>query len=73
MESRLPNEDADTLGGYIYGQLGRVPAPGDKVLADGLEMEVQSVTGRRIRKVRVHRLFSTAEGTDKTDGVDDDR
>lgn len=75
METRLPNDDADTLGGYIYGQLGRVPAPGDKVLADGLEMEVQSVAGRRIRKVRVHRAFSTTPsgGTDNMDGADDDR
>ena len=74
LETRLPNDDADTLGGYIYGQLGRVPASGDKVLADGLEMEVQSVAGRRIRKVRVHRVFpATPSGrTDETDGDEDD-
>lgn len=53
LESKLPNDDADTLGGYIYGQLGRVPAPGDQLATDGLRMEVQSVAGRRIRKVRV--------------------
>ena len=53
LESKLPSDDADTLGGYIYGQLGRVPAPGDQLATDGLMMEVQSVAGRRIRKVRV--------------------
>ncbi len=56
LETQLPNDDADTLGGYIYGQLGRVPGAGDQVTHDGLTMEVQSVLGRRIRKVRVKRL-----------------
>lgn len=55
LETRLPNDDADTLGGYIYGRLGRVPGAGDEVAHDGLVMEVQSVLGRRIRKVRVRR------------------
>ncbi len=72
MESRLPNEEADTLGGYIYGQLGRVPIPGDQVAADGLEMEVQSVAGRRIRKVRVHRVPSTLANADEAGGDEDD-
>lgn len=53
LDSKLPNADADTLGGYIYGQLGRVPASGDQLTTDGLIMEVQSVSGQRIRKVRV--------------------
>jgi CBS domain containing-hemolysin-like protein len=56
LESQIPNDDADTLGGYIYGRLGRVPSPGDQVTDDGLVLEVQSVSGRRIRKVRVRRV-----------------
>ena len=55
LETQLPNDDADTLGGYIYGRLGRVPGAGDQVRHDGLVMEVQSVAGRRIRKVLVKR------------------
>ena len=53
LETKFSNDDADTLGGYIYGQLGRVPAPGDQLTTNGLIMEVQNVIGRRIRKVRV--------------------
>jgi CBS domain containing-hemolysin-like protein len=52
----LPSEDSDSLGGYIYGQLGHVPAPGEKVVRGEAELEVLSVTGRRIRKVRARRL-----------------
>jgi len=56
LDTQLPTDAADTLGGYIYDRLGRVPSMGDQLMHDGLVMEVQSVLGRRIRKVRVKRL-----------------
>ena len=48
--------DNDTLGGFIYTQLGRVPAPGEKVELGAIQFEVLTVAGRRIRKVRARRL-----------------
>ncbi len=53
---QLNTDDSDSLGGFIYGQLGHVPAPGEKVAAHAMQFEVLSVTGRRIRKVRARRL-----------------
>lgn len=55
---KLPSEDSDSLGGYIYGQLGHVPASGEKVhTPEGdAHFEVLTVTGRRIRKVRAVRV-----------------
>jgi len=50
---QIEGEDYDTVGGYVYHQLGRMPAPGDEVRADGLDLRVISVLGRRIKKVRV--------------------
>jgi putative hemolysin len=55
METAFPTEMGDTLGGFIYSQLGKVPVPGETVRFDGLVIEVLSVTGRRIRRVRVSR------------------
>jgi CBS domain containing-hemolysin-like protein len=49
---KLPTEDSDSLGGFIYGRLGHVPVPNEKVPAPGVQFEVLTVTGRRIRKVR---------------------
>jgi len=49
---KLPTEDSDSLGGFIYGQLGHVPVANEKVPAPGAQFEVLTVTGRRIRKVR---------------------
>lgn len=54
--SELPTELGDTLGGFIYSQLGKVPSPGEEVIAEGLHMEVMSVDEQRIDRVRIHRL-----------------
>ena len=48
----LPADGGDTLGGYIYSELGKVPAVGDTVEHDGIRIEVLSVAGRRIKQVR---------------------
>ena len=55
LDLQLPTGESDSLGGFIYGQLGHVPAAGEKVPAGPVTFEVLSVTGRRIRKVRALR------------------
>jgi putative hemolysin len=50
--SDLPKDTSETLGGFIYGQLGRVPTHGEEITAGGLNLTVEEVSGRRIRKVR---------------------
>jgi putative hemolysin len=52
----LPDDESDTLGGYVLAILGRVPFGGETFTEKGLEIKVESITGRRIRKVRVKRL-----------------
>ncbi len=56
--THLPKESGDTLGGFIYSQLGKVPTAGEQLTVNNVEFEVLQVTGRRIKKVRVHRLAS---------------
>jgi len=48
----LPAEGGDTLGGFIYSQLGKVPAVGDTIEFENVVIEVLSVAGRRIMQVR---------------------
>ena len=54
MGATLTREEADTLGGYIYHHLGRVPGVGDEVKTGEIVLTVEQVIGRRIRKVRAH-------------------
>ncbi len=43
----------DTLGGFIYQRLGRIPKIGDLVDHEGLEIQVVATVGRRVKQVRV--------------------
>ncbi|MDX1435501.1 MAG: hemolysin family protein [Anaerolineales bacterium] len=61
MHSELPGDDADTLGGYIYSQMGRVPRSGESLQTEDLKLTVEQVSGRRIRRVRAQRMSDEAE------------
>ncbi|HSB91172.1 MAG TPA: hemolysin family protein [Anaerolineales bacterium] len=65
----LPKDTSDTLAGFIYGRLGRIPPVGAEIEAGGLRLVVEKVTGRRIEKVRARRLPTPTEETE-ADGVD---
>jgi CBS domain containing-hemolysin-like protein len=47
----LPYEEADTLGGLVFSQLGRVPRVGDIVIVDGLEFRVERIEDRSIAEI----------------------
>ncbi len=49
----LPDEDFHTVAGFVFGQLGRAPEPGDDVPYDGLRFDVLEVEGNRIERLAV--------------------
>ena len=50
----LSSEDFDTIGGYIFGTLGRVPQIGDEVHVDGSgDLRVEATEERRVTVVRL--------------------
>ncbi len=52
----IESEDFDTVGGFVINQLGRLPSVGDEVEVDGLNLRVLSMSGRRVRRLRVARI-----------------
>ena len=50
-----PSEDYATLGGFITNQLGRFPRAGESVEVAGARFIVETVEGKRIRRVRIQR------------------
>jgi len=50
--ANLPKDTSETLGGFIYSRLGKVPVSGEMVEAGGLQLTVEQISGRRIRKIR---------------------
>ena len=52
----LPIEDYHTIGGFVFGLLGRAPEPGDEVQYDGVQFKVLDVEGSRIERLEVELL-----------------
>jgi putative hemolysin len=53
LEAHLPDEDWDTVGGFLFGTLEHVPEAGESVPFDGWTFTVVEMEGRRVRRVRV--------------------
>jgi CBS domain containing-hemolysin-like protein len=61
LDVEFSTEDSDTLGGFLFTQLGRVPEVGERVEHENLTLRIETIDGRRIRKVRVIRHQPPAE------------
>jgi CBS domain containing-hemolysin-like protein len=51
----IESDDFDTVGGFVYHHLGRIPHVGDVVEREGLRVEVASVAGRRLRSLKINK------------------
>lgn len=69
--TRLTKDVADTLGGWLYGEIGRVPAGGEKIMVDGWQLTVENISGRRIRQVRAVKLDKQLQDETLEVGEDD--
>ena len=66
----IPSEDFQTLGGYVFGLLGREPEIGDKVEDRNLSFEVTEPDGMRISRVIMRKdtpFIDKSEEEQKTD------
>ncbi|NBO45645.1 MAG: HlyC/CorC family transporter [Actinobacteria bacterium] len=52
----LPDGPYETVAGFMVAHLGRLPREGDRVEVAGAHFTVASMEGRRISRVKVHRL-----------------
>jgi CBS domain containing-hemolysin-like protein len=58
LDSTLPEGDWDSVGGLLIGLLGHVPAEGEMAEVDGIRLQAEKVTGRRIGRVVITRKAS---------------
>jgi CBS domain containing-hemolysin-like protein len=52
-KTQIPIEDYHSMGGFVFGILGRAPEVGDSMDFDGLRFDVLEVEGSRIHKIAV--------------------
>src|SRR5690606_26676971 len=58
----VENDDYDTVAGYVFSRLGRIPLQGEKVEVDGLEFTVLRGDQRRIDRLRLRVLSPQRTG-----------
>ena len=68
--THLPKEDAETLGGYIYGEVGKIPTGGEEFAVEDWILTVEQVSGRRIRTVHARRKPEKIPEEEQTDDVE---
>jgi len=61
LNTHLTKEVADTLGGWLYGEIGKVPVGGEEVVIEGWRLKVEQISGRRIRMVHAGRVLAENE------------
>ncbi len=49
----IPDDDWDTVGGFLFGTLEHVPEIGETIAHDGWRFAAAEVEGRRVRRVKV--------------------
>lgn len=53
LDLNLPNDDFDTLGGFVFDLFGKIPVRYEKVAWRGAQFIVQNMDGYKIRTVKV--------------------
>ncbi|HEY9668404.1 MAG TPA: hemolysin family protein, partial [Coleofasciculaceae cyanobacterium] len=60
LDLNLPiGDDYQTLGGFVLYKLQKIPAPGERLFYDNLELTVVSTEGPRLHQIRIHRQETT--------------
>lgn len=65
----IPNEDFQTIGGYVFGLLGREPEIGDKIEDRNLSFEVIELDGIRISRVIMRKDTPFVDAEEKQEEV----
>ncbi|MDQ2896472.1 MAG: hemolysin family protein [Actinomycetota bacterium] len=61
LELHVDTDAYNSVGGFVFAELGRLPKRGDQVSADGYSIRVESVRQNRIEAVRIRRRKVHAE------------
>jgi len=60
IELPVDTDAYNSVGGYVFGELGRLPKRGDSISADGYTIRVEAVRENRIEAVRISRSVRPA-------------
>ncbi|MEY4362509.1 MAG: hypothetical protein RL391_1815 [Actinomycetota bacterium] len=67
LSTHIPDDEWDSIGGFVFGTLERVPEVGEHIDFEGWRFTVVALEGRRIRSVRVSVLEGLPDGAPEGD------
>jgi putative hemolysin len=60
LELALPEDESyDTIAGFVFSRLGKIPAVGESVTSDGVRISVLAATDRSLVRLRIQKLEPT--------------
>jgi len=71
VELPIDTDAYNSVGGFVFAELGRLPRRGDTIAADGYSIRVESVRDNRIEAVRIRERRppqATASGSERSAG-----
>ncbi len=72
LHTHIPRDAADTLAGFMYSQVGKVPLGDEVILVEGWQFQVEELSGNRIRRVFVKSAEPEAGDEKSEDYKEDD-
>ncbi len=60
----IPNEDFQTIGGYVFGLLGREPELNDVIEDKNITYTILEIDGRRISRIKMYRQTPFVDATE---------
>jgi CBS domain containing-hemolysin-like protein len=73
LDLEIPDDDWDTLGGFIFGTLEHVPEQGESIERDGWRFTVTEMNGRRVTRVKITVVARRDEAAEDEHGAEDAR
>jgi CBS domain containing-hemolysin-like protein len=66
----IDSEAYNSVGGFVFGELGRLPKRGDMVQANGYSLRVEAVRQNRVEAVRIRDHHPPRDETERANGAD---
>jgi len=60
--TQIPEEEYDTVGGFVFGLFGRIPRSGEAIAHENLKFRVEKMKGARILNLHITITNSVANG-----------
>ncbi|MEI0612206.1 hemolysin C [Brachyspira pilosicoli] len=68
----IPDDDADTVGGFLFSYLGRLPKRNEAIKYNGYSFTVVGKSGNIVTKIRIEKLNKNSEEAEEENKEDED-